>query len=750
VTGVKIDRKRAKEYSLVALAYLLVSMAFFWPLLTNITSLIPGTGGDVFQSVWELWWVPYSIFTLHTSPYFTSLLFYPVGANLSTQTFAPIAGLVSALFQWVSMAFSLNAIFFIGFVLAGLFMYLLAFHLTRNRGASFLAGFIFAFSPIHLVQAFGHLQYINIGFIPLFLLFFIKMFEEGKHTDAILAGVSFMMLTFMGDIEQALMTMVVAFFIIVYLLLRKGSRGRLLNRKFAVLFAEMVLVALVLSSPEIFLIARSLNSSTLLSVNAQASTSYNELYSPDLLSFFIPSSMNGLLGFFSGALSSINAPAASERTVYAGYTVLALAIVGLFYSFRDKFKHTGIILFPLALLLLLSIGPYLQVGGSVTPLPGLYLLYHQIPLFNVLREPGRFDIAIELFLALLAAVGFVKVEHKLYGSAQALTRNRRLLILSVFVLLLALEYNPWPLSGGALNSEYTSAQIPKAYYELGMISGNFSVMVLPALSNASNVEPALYPGMALYYQTAFRKPLVGGYATRYNTTQVFSLMNIPLVVSASYLESGRGMVYASPIVSNYSNSTLLLLGAYNVGFISVVRQAYNQTQLGLITSYLVSLFGQPVYNDNKTTIVFSTANAIQQSVGKGFAAYTPVLMGSIYSLWQPGWVLCGSSAMCNSTIDNTWFAADPTYVNMYSPGYKRIGLSMRVLSPTGPKQLYVYFDNQPISVLNLTTSFYNYKLNLTLSPGLNQLILYSQENASENGNAYTNVGVWNITFKSYT
>ncbi len=744
--GVGIDRKRLKEYALVSVAYLLISMAFFWPLLANITATVPGSGGDVFQGLWELWWVPYSLFTLHASPYITHLIFYPVGANLSTQTFAPVAGIVSALFQGVGVAFSLNVIFFIGFVLAGFFAYLLAFHLTKNRAASFLAGFIFAFSPIHIVQSFGHLQYINIGFIPLFLLLFIKMFEDGRHSDAILAGVSFVLLAFMGDIEQALMTMVIAFLIIAYMLLRKGSRGLLLNRRFAMLFAEMVAVALVLGSPAILAIAGSVNQATLSAVNSQAGVSYNELYSPDLLSFFIPSQMNGLLGFASGAAASINAPAQAERTVYAGYTVLALALIGLFYSFKEKLKHTGIIVVPLAFLALLSIGPYLQVGGTVTALPGIYLLYHQIPLFNVLREPGRFDIAVELFLALLAAFGFAKVEHALSGQGRPLAKNAKTLAFSAFVLLLVLEYNPWPLSQGALNGSYTNAQIPRAYVELGGINANFSVMVLPALSNYSSVAPELYPGMAMYYQTAFRKPLVGGYTTRYNASQIFSLADMPLADSASYLESGQGLIYASPIVENYTNATLLLMGAYNVGFVSVVRQAYNQTQLELITSYLVSVFGQPVYNDNSTTIVFSAANAISASAGKSAVAYTPVLLGSAYSLWQPGWILCGSSPLCNSTVDGTWFAADPVYINIYSPRYSRIGMSMRALSPDGPKRLEVYFDNQQPYTLNLTTSFANYTLNLTASPGLNQVIMYSRP---DNASAYSNVGVWNITFRTY-
>ena len=684
--GVGIDRKRLKEYALVSVAYLLISMAFFWPLLANITATVPGSGGDVFQGLWELWWVPYSLFTLHASPYITHLIFYPVGANLSTQTFAPVAGIVSALFQGVGVAFSLNVIFFIGFVLAGFFAYLLAFHLTKNRAASFLAGFIFAFSPIHIVQSFGHLQYINIGFIPLFLLLFIKMFEDGRHSDAILAGVSFVLLAFMGDIEQALMTMVIAFLIIAYMLLRKGSRGLLLNRRFAMLFAEMVAVALALGSPAILAIAGSRQPGTLSAVNSQAGVSYNELYSPDLLSFFIPSQMNGLLGFASGAAASINAPAQAERTVYAGYTVLALALIGLFYSFKEKLKHTGIIVVPLAFLALLSIGPYLQVGGTVTALPGIYLLYHQIPLFNVLREPGRFDIAVELFLALLAAFGFAKVEHALSGQGRPLAKNAKTLAFSAFVLLLVLEYNPWPLSQGALNGSYTNAQIPRAYVELGGINANFSVMVLPALSNYSSVAPELYPGMAMYYQTAFRKPLVGGYTTRYNASQIFSLADMPLADSASYLESGQGLIYALPDSRELHERNAAAHGGLQRG-VRLGRPAGIQPDAARAHHELPRERLRSAGRTTTTAPPLSSPPPTPYPRPPGRAP-SPTPLCSWEALTACGsraGMLCGSSPLCNSTVDGTWFAADPAYINIYSPRYSRIGMSMRALSPDGPK-----------------------------------------------------------------
>jgi len=88
-------------------------------------------------------------------------------------------------------------------VLAGLFTYMLAYHFTKHRAASFVAGFIYSFSPIHTIQAFGHLQFTNIEFIPLFLLLFVKMIEEKKHKYAVFAAVSFVLLTFMETSNRA-------------------------------------------------------------------------------------------------------------------------------------------------------------------------------------------------------------------------------------------------------------------------------------------------------------------------------------------------------------------------------------------------------------------------------------------------------------------------------------------------------------------------------------------------------------------
>ncbi len=734
-----INRNELKKYAIIALAYLVLSLIMFWPITLNLASTVPGAGGDTFQSMWELWWVPFSMFTLHSSPYFSSYVFYPVGANLVTQTLTPLAGIISAVFQPVSLALAFNFVFLLGFVLAGLFTYLLAFHVTKNQAASFIAGVIYAFSPVHTIHAFGQLPFTDIAFIPLFLFLFLRLIEEKKHVYAIGAAFSFVMLTFLGDIEQAIMAMLLAFFVLAYLALAKSERHKILNRKFAIMFAEMLIATLVIGSPLILSMLPYLTPGALSNFGSVATVKYNELYSADLLSFFIPSSFNGLLSPVSSIFSYVAAPAVAERTTYVGYSVMLLALIGIAYESRNRFKNTGIYLVPLVIFGLLTFGPYLQVNGSVTGIPGLYQLYHLVPLFNVFREPSRFDMVVELFIAIFAAIGLVRLGEK-YASSGA-----KKYIPVIFFALILLEYNTWPISQSMLNSMYTlNTTIPKAYYEIGALRGNFSVLELPAIPNYTSRQPDFFIGRAMYYQTAFKKPMLGGYLTSTNITQEYSLFNVPIIASAYYLQTGQGLVYGSPLSENYTNSTSFFLGAYNVGFVSVLRDTYNTTELQQLAAYLASFLKFPVYQSN-TTMVFSTTN-ITSKAGTQLVTYTPTLLNNQHSIWQPGWLIYGSSPLYSSEYLSSWFGINPAYINIYSPNYTKINVSMRVLSPSGTKTEYVYLNGQPLTTLNLTLAFKNYSFVTGINPGINYLVFFS----SGNQTGYSNLAISNITFKKYS
>ncbi len=199
-----LDRRMLKTYVIIILLYFLLVAMTFWPIFLNISNTIfDGSDyADAYQTLWNLWWVKYSVVRLHANFYYTKLVFYPIGANLITQTLSPLAGVLTAPLQAVSLAFAYNAIFILGYVLSGLFMFMLAYYLTGNKYAAFIAGLVFAFAPMHIAQSYGHLNWTSIEFLPLFVLFLLLSIKESKIRYATLAAISFLFITFFADVEQ--------------------------------------------------------------------------------------------------------------------------------------------------------------------------------------------------------------------------------------------------------------------------------------------------------------------------------------------------------------------------------------------------------------------------------------------------------------------------------------------------------------------------------------------------------------------
>ncbi len=737
------EDKNLREYLLIGALYLIIAMVFFWPLTVNITKTVPaGNGGDEYQALWTFWWIGYSLFTLHTSPLVTSYVYYPIGANLITTPLAPIESILTVPLQVFGLPFAMNIMMFLGFTLSGLFMYILAFYITKNRYGSILGGFIYSFSAMHLVQAFGHLHWINIEFIPLFIFAFLLLIKEKTQRYALLSAASFLLLTFMGDIEQAIMAGIFALIILVYYLFTE-ERKDMLTVKFGLLLIEILLIVFILGSPIFIPMASAIKSGVLSTVNAQASTPYNELYSPDMLNFFIPSFMNGLLLPISSNFFSLVSADTAERTVYAGYTVIALLIIALYAEYKkgNKLKDIHLWIFALVVFFLLSLGPYIQIGGALTPIPSLYLLYHQIPILNVLREPGRFDIIVQLILGIFAALGFAELEKKFSSSKSFVSKSMNLFI--VIGLLLIIEYNTIPLSASQISNHYGTGYIPKAYTELGNLPGNFSVLILPALPNYVTGAPEKYPGYALYYQTAFKKPVIGGYTGRSNTTQLTYMENIPLITASSYLEYGEGMSYPSPINYNYSeisNDTLFWLAEYNTAFVSVIREAYNTSEQESLVSYLYTLFGSPVYESN-STVMFSTNNAITNNVGKFPVYYTT-------GEWVPGWNFCQSTYSCNTTFGTMWFGGNPRYINVIETGSRSVNMSFSALPLLSNSDLYIYLNGNSYAEIKLGSAESKYSLKMNLTKGINQIAFYMPNDTYANNATYQylNFGIKNVTF----
>ncbi len=736
----KLDTSENRLLLFAFIIYLAIALVMFWQVTINFGSRVVNGGGDVYQSMWGLWWVPYAIFVLHQSPYITSYLFSPVGANLASQTMSPLAGILTAPLQaLVGLAATYNILFFLSFALGGLFMFMLARYLVKNDYAAFIAGLVFAFSPVHIAQAYSHLQWTTIEFIPLFVLCLLLMLRTKKWKYALFAAISFVLLTFAGDIEQGIMA--VTFLIVALLALIVLERQEVLNKSTILNTGFLVVFIVILASP--FLIWILPNLSAGISGASQLSdVVHNMLYSDNLASFFLPSYYNGI--FHSLALGYVNSvyaltyqgiaytPAVTEKISYLGYSVIFLALLALYHEHR-KNKMRDIIFWIVIFVVfaLLAVGPYLQIGSTSTGIPTLYALYRNIPLFNLVREPGRFDVIVTLALAVLAAVGFDHLSKSKWNTMGTFA------LAIIFTALIIIEYNGTPLSGSFASQLTTNAQIPAGYHDIRQLQGNYTVLVLPALPNITT-DSYFYPGVSMYYQTAFEKPIVGGYATRTNTSEEQTVDSVPLAVSASYLQAGQGLVFPYAIRENYTQLNLFWLTVENVGVVAVINKAYNATELADLQNYLYGLFGNPTYVDANVT-VFKTS-ATENAYGlKNMVAYT-------VGTWISGYDFC-SQYQCNQTLANAWWGSNVRAVTIFSPNATIAKMKFRALSyePTGQLNLYYGSGTTPLSALNLTSTFSNYSVSLPLAQGLNQLVFYQQNTTISQQYPYFNYGVENIT-----
>jgi len=233
---------------MVILGYLLLTLLLTYPLGLKIATHIPGGSFDALQNVWNLWWFKHALVDLHSNPFYTTLIYHPIGVSLLFHTFNPFNAILSMPLQMMfGLTVSYNMIILFAFVVAGYGAYLLAKYVTQNAAAAFIGGVIFAFSPSHFAHtAGGHLQVLSIEWIPFYVLFFLKTIRESKKTNAFLSAF-FFLLTMLCDFYYALY---LACFSVLYLCYQLWtSKGKLYSRGLMLRLIILAIATIVLIAP---------------------------------------------------------------------------------------------------------------------------------------------------------------------------------------------------------------------------------------------------------------------------------------------------------------------------------------------------------------------------------------------------------------------------------------------------------------------------------------------------------------------
>lgn len=153
----------------VAVVYLALGFALYWPVWTTGPGSAMQQGGDQWRYVWFLGWTPWAI-GHGLNPFFSGVANYPDGVNLLVNPGMPLLGvLFSPITVLFSPVVSYNLASTLALPLSALAAYVLLRRFTRWRPAAFLGGLLYGFSPWMIAQQ-SHLHLSFAAVIPLLFL----------------------------------------------------------------------------------------------------------------------------------------------------------------------------------------------------------------------------------------------------------------------------------------------------------------------------------------------------------------------------------------------------------------------------------------------------------------------------------------------------------------------------------------------------------------------------------------------------
>lgn len=399
------------EYALAVYGSILLAVAMTWPTLRYPMYTLPQDTGDPALRAWQLAWSGYSLRTgeaqlWHANAFFPERFSFAFSDALIG--YAPAGmlgdGVGAAILRY-------NIVFVLATALLLMGAYALARQLGADRTGSAVAAVAFAFAPWRLAHA-GHLDVVSTGAIPLALAMLARGhgwslrhgFRAGRrHAGWVVGGwlVAAWQLSLGFGIglpfayAMGVLVLVMTVSVLscrMWRRLRRRAAGPILGR--TVVTADVVGllvftgVGAVLAVP--YLTAARLHS------YARHTTAEIDSFSPPLRSLFIAPAESRVWGA-AHAVPRGSLPWQPEMTLLPGFTLYALALVGLVFSvwtLRQRlFLLTGVLV---ATVLSLGTGFF---DGRWTYLP----LFAHLPTWSGIRTPGRLMLWTTLLLAVLAA-----------------------------------------------------------------------------------------------------------------------------------------------------------------------------------------------------------------------------------------------------------------------------------------------------------------------------------------------------------
>ena len=240
----------------------------------------------------------------------------------------------------------------------------------------------------------------------------------------------------------------------------------------------------------------------------------------DVAAWLIPNPFNPWFGsigveWLAGLPNGLVENVASVSWVAVGTIGVAVLAAG-FRGTRGWWIFTGVFA-------LLSLGPFIRIGGMDTYLPTPWALLRYLPVVGAARMPTRMTVLVMLGIAMLFALALQHLR----------ARSRRpWLVTSIAVACLGLELLPAP-------RRLFSAAVPDVARVIAADPREVKVLNLPfglkdGLGSGGGFSTAYQ-----YHQTVHEKPLIGGYLSRLPGGAIERYRQDPVLRVVMRLSEGR-------------------------------------------------------------------------------------------------------------------------------------------------------------------------------------------------------------------
>lgn len=180
-----------RTHGAVLAAYAAVAIAFSWPLAAYVDTHLTGSpGGDAGVYVWNQWVFRHELLHHRNFPYFTdAILSAGGGTNLGLHNYTTFQNLLALpLLGWLGVVATFNVIHLAMIVLTAYATFLLARQVTGRVPEAWLAGLLFAWSPLLVTRGTAHFSLVAAAPLAIFLLVLMRADGHERLRDAAMLG----------------------------------------------------------------------------------------------------------------------------------------------------------------------------------------------------------------------------------------------------------------------------------------------------------------------------------------------------------------------------------------------------------------------------------------------------------------------------------------------------------------------------------------------------------------------------------